>query len=360
MKHATLAACLLIATQAQAEVSLEFRGATELPQDLTIDGDLFGGISGMTYVAREGIYYAVGDDLTNARYFTLSIDIADGTLDDGDITVLSATRLRDIDQRPFPSRSVDPEGIVLLPDDTLLIAAETVGDKFPAFVRQYRKDGTHLSALPVDHRRYDPRFDPERGSRRSGGYESIVLDPDGRTIYTAFEVPLKQDVPDYDSKRAAPVRIKSYDWPTGEKLWEHVYFVGTSTITPDPVDGWYGRGLNDLLYLAPGRFLTVERQIAQGTTSGTGSRPVEIFEISLAGATDVTAVDTLTGDETPVKKALALDLEGLRDAHGLARVGNYEVLTLGPQLPDGARSLIMIEDNDFERPTQAVLFALSD
>lgn len=128
------------------------------------------------------------------------------------------------------------------------------------------------------------------------------------------------------------------------------------TIKPVPADGWHGRGLNDLVWLDDGHFLSIERQCAQGKTEGEGTRPVEIFEGTLSAATDVGDSDMLAGDEMPVTKKLVLDLDRLRSEHGIERIGNHEALLTGPDLPDGSESLILIEDN--ERPTQVLLFAM--
>jgi len=344
---------------ALAEVKLEFRGAVELPQDLEVDGQVFGGISGMAWNGTNNLYYAVGDDLKNARFHTLTIDLSDGRLDAGDVVVTGSVLMMDIDGEPFPPGALDPEGIALLPDGSLMIAAEPVGDVFPAFIRRYDRKGNHLAAFPTDDLRYDPRFDENRGTRPSGGYESLFIADGGATLYAAFEKPLKQDMAVYDNKTPSPVRVKAYDLASGAKTAEMVYKVGTMTIAPEPADGWYGRGLNDLMLLEEGRFLSVERQYAQTVTAGTGSRPVEIFEVSAAGATDVRGVDALSGAETPMTKTLVLDMETLRTQHGIERIGSHEVLVQGPPLPGGESSLIMIEDNDFDRPTQVLLFALT-
>lgn len=302
----------------------------------------------------------MGDDLQNARFHAIRIDVSDGRLEEGDVEVLNSVLFDDIDQHPFPGGALDPEEIVLLPDGTLLIAAETVGDRFPAFIRRFTTGGHYLDAVHVDPTRYDPRFDETRGSRASGGFESLTPSADFRTLFAGWEKPLKQDVAqaDYDLQSPAPVRVMEIDRATGHTVAEYVYMVGTMTIAPEPADGWYGRGLNDLLWLDDGLFLSVERQYAQGTTAGEGSRPVQIFAVSLDGATNVTNRDALDGSETPMTKEPVLDLETLREEHGVARIGSHEVLLLGPELPDGAESLIMIEDNDFDRPTQVLLFAL--
>jgi hypothetical protein len=248
---------------------------------------------------------------------------------------------------------------VALPDGTLLIAAETVKDKFPAFIRRYDSQGRHLGQVPLDAARYDPRFAEDRGARDSGGFESLTPTADHATVYAAFEKSLKQDVPDYDARSPSPVRILEIDLATKRKTGEYVYEVGTMTIEPQPPDGGYGRGLNDLVWLGDGRFLSVERQYAKGITAGEGTRPVRIFEVTLDGATDVSGKDALTGVETPVTKRLVLDLDTLRERHGVKRIGSHEVLLKGPDLPDGSESLILIEDNDFERPTQVLLFAMT-
>ena len=358
----TSALALAAAVPAMAEtptVALEFRGTIELPQDLTVDGQTFGGISGVAYDPASGVFYGVGDDLKNARFHTIEIDLADGTLDEGDVTVTSSVLMRDIDQQPFPDGSVDPEGLVILANGDLLIAAEPVKDRFPAFIRRFKADGRFVSAMPLDHARYDPRLAEGRGARASGGFESLVLTDDKGTLYAAFEKPLGQDAASYDPKEESTARILVLDPETGAKSAEYVYTVGTMTLAPEPADGGYGRGLNDLLVLEPGRFLSVERQYAQGVTEGTGSRPVEIFEVSTEGASDVKEVDALTGDETPVTKTPVLDLDTLRGNGGVERIGSHEVLVFGPDLPDGAKSLLMIEDNDFDRPTQVLLFALT-
>jgi hypothetical protein len=79
--------------------------------------------------------------------------------------------------------------------------------------------------------------------------------------------------------------------------------------------------------------------------------------VTLEAATNVADKDALDGSETPVTKTLVLDLDDLLDR--VKRIGSHEVLLLGRKLPDGRDSLIMIEDNDFERPTQVLVFAMT-
>lgn len=356
---ATALLALTLAASPASGLSLEFRGVAELPPELTVDGLRVGGLSGAAYDPDTDVYYAISDDHENARFHTLRIDLGDGRLDPGDVTALSAVRLRDLDGTPFGPGEVDAEGIARLSDGTLMIGTEPTRNGLPAEIRGVDAGGRHLSDLPTDRNRYDPRLRPRRGARRSGGYESLALSADGRSLLAAFEQPLKQDVPDYDPRVPAPVRVKTYDLASRRKIAEVVYLVGPLTISPEPPGGWAVRGLNDLLPLGANRFLSLEREAAQGRTDGTRTRPVELFEAVGDGATDVRGTDALSGRERPMTKRALLHLDRLRREHGLERIGSHEALVLGPRLPDGRESLILIEDNDFARPTQILLFALT-
>ena len=73
---------------------------------------------------------------------------------------------------------------------------------------------------------------------------------------------------------------------------------------------------------------------------------VSLFQISLEAADDIHNIDSLLAVDSqnikPVKKKLLLDLRTLD-----VLLDNIEGLTLGPRLPDGQRSLILISDNNF-------------
>jgi len=81
---------------------------------------------------------------------------------------------------------------------------------------------------------------------------------------------------------------------------------------------------------------------------------IQIFLASLAGATDVSKLDSLAGQSyTPVRKTLLYDF---------ARAGflpdNIEGLALGPRLADGSRTLVLVSDNNFELLQQTQIVAL--
>src|SRR4029453_3258880 len=67
-------------------VHLEFRGESTLPAGLPFNGTVVGGLSSITYDAERDLYYAISDDqgsLGPVRFYTLDIDVEDGSLGPG-------------------------------------------------------------------------------------------------------------------------------------------------------------------------------------------------------------------------------------------------------------------------------------
>jgi hypothetical protein len=112
--------------------------------------------------------------------------------------------------------------------------------------------------------------------------------------------------------------------------------------------------LPSLVALGNDRFLVLERN-NRGVGVGATLNPADknVFEIDLAGVTDITNVSiaggVLPAGVTPVtKKAQLVDL----DANTLAALGNHspekwEGLTVGPRLDDGRYLLLAGTDNDY-------------
>ena len=89
--------------------------------------------------------------------------------------------------------------------------------------------------------------------------------------------------------------------------------------------------------------------------SGFGAK---IFQVIIGNATDTSGIASLKGNLgqiEPLKKKLLLDLSEL----GI-ELDNLEGMTLGPVLPDGSRSLVLVSDDNFrdEQVSQFLLFRL--
>ncbi|WP_343245514.1 esterase-like activity of phytase family protein [Streptomyces sp. VNUA24] len=70
---------------------------------------------------------------------------------------------------------------------------------------------------------------------------------------------------------------------------------------------------------------------------------------STCGATDILSRDSLTDPSArpvrPVRKTLVTDLS---DVPGLHRVDDIEGITLGPRLPEGRRTVVLVSDDNFD------------
>ena len=111
-------------------------------------------------------------------------------------------------------------------------------------------------------------------------------------------------------------------------------------------------GLVELLPLNNEFLLAMERSFSVGA-----GNTIRLYRVALPGATDVRGVDDLhqLNRVRTAQKTLLLDLDDL----GLA-LDNLEGMTLGPQLPDGRQSLVLVSDNNFTpgQPSQFLMFTL--
>lgn len=141
-------------------------------------------------------------------------------------------------------------------------------------------------------------------------------------------------------KIGSPCRILQYSLFNNQPEQEFLY--PTQPVAPFlNLTGKFASGLPDIFALDnQGHFLSVERSFI-----GLGFA-VSLFQFSLQGADDIHNIDSLLAVDSknikPVQKKLLLDLRTLDVV-----LDNIEGLTLGPKLPDGQRSLILISDNNF-------------
>ena len=88
-----------------------------------------------------------------------------------------------------------------------------------------------------------------------------------------------------------------------------------------------------------GYFLSLERSVGE---SGYSDR---IFQVFTGDATDTSRIASLSGElqkVQPMRKKLLLDFDNIR-----ITAGNLEGMSLGPRLPDGSQSLLVVSDDNF-------------
>lgn len=341
---------------AAPSLSLELLGEARLPRMLFFQGTLVGGLSGITYDPRRGVYYALSDDrsqLAPARFYTLEIGLEDGRLLPGEVTVVGVTTLLAEDGAPFPARGVDPEGIALSPSGTLYVSSEGDSRKgIPPFVRELALDGSHRRSFRVPAA-YLPAGDGQRGVRFNLGFEALTVTPDGGFLFTAAENALVQDGPKAAVGRRSPTRLLRLDVASGEPAGELLYLADPVAAPPLVPGALTVAGLVELLALDGESLLALERSYSAGVGNS-----IRLYRISLAGADPIAGrrrLDLAAEPLQPVCKELLLDLAEL----GLA-LDNLEGMTLGPTLPDGRRSLVLVSDDNFNplQVSQFLAFAL--
>lgn len=332
------------------------------PQDFR--GTEVGGISALVYDRPGDRFYALSDDRGTfgpSRFYELAM--AFGLDDSGqprfkEVTIADVTTFRDADGQPYAPGQLDPEGLALSPRNTLFMSSE--GDIargiLPLLGEFDRGTGQLVTTFRIPDRFLPDEADPPtQGVRNNLSFESLTVNAApgtaGQTepfrLFTATESALVQD---YETDPYRPLYSRFLHYLIGEDqstlIAEHAY----------PLDlepsGAAVHGLTELLVIDQGgHFLALERAF------GLRGFQVWLYQLATGGATDTSTIASLRGAEgiSPIRKQQVLDF-----AETALSPDNLEGMTLGPRLPDGSQSLILVSDNNFERdrPTQIILLRL--
>jgi 3-phytase len=335
---------------------LQFLGQAIVPTGTTFAGTTVGGLSSITYDRKRGVYYAISDDQANVRFYTLRLDVSDGSLASGDVQFTAVTTFKGADGQPFASGTVDPEGLVLTKAGTLVATSEGFSNRLiDPWLREFSLQGSQLRALNVPTP-FLPNAAGTRGVRLNLGFESAGVPPNGRFLYSATEGALVQDGPAAGIGVRSPARLLRYNLQTGKLDRQWLYWTEPIAEPPVPPTNFAVNGIVEVLPLNNAHLLTMERSFSVGAPD-TGNT-IKLFQVKVAGATNVNGADSLAGrlgSIRPVAKTLLLDLDTL----GIP-LDNVEGMTLGPKLPDGRQSLVLVSDNNFAATqfTQFLLFAI--
>lgn len=319
-----------------------FLGSATIPNKTIVNGTVVGGLSGLTRLP-DGTYVAISDDKANARTYSLAIDLQDGRLDQGDVTVEGVTRLKNPAGYPFPVS--DPESVVAAADGSFYIGSE--GSFQAPFIKHFDATGTEIGTVALP-----PHL--TGGYEFNRGIEALALTPDGRRLFAGTEHPLLQDMPSQFAG-GLPSRIFAFDATDGSLDHEYVYTIddfGADRRTDD-------NGLVELIALDDTHLLALERVFVSGRGNS-----IRLYEVDISGATDVAGLDRLSaaaGQVVPVKKTLLANLGFLPDflAGTDALIypnspDNIEGMVLGPRLEDGRQSVILIADNNFRTDSRQI------
>jgi hypothetical protein len=224
---------------------------------------------------------------------------------------------------------LDLEGIAIL-DDGFIVASE-IG---PRLIEVDRQGRLRRERIPP------PKF---YEAVRNKSFESLTLDPAKKVLYTTSETALPRDHAATSNGTGPRVRILRSDLVTGEVV-EHAY------ATDAVVTGGGDYGVSDLTALAVDDLLVLER----GFRKGVGNE-IRIYRVDLTDTASIChSIEQLRPDGAVLPKKLLVDLSKLppkgasapRQPQQTPLMENYEGLTVGPTLPDGRMSLVLVSDDN--------------
>jgi hypothetical protein len=345
-------------------VSVDLLDVYTLPPQ-TFQDTAVGGLSALVYDRQGNRLLALSDDRGQfgpSRFYELSLTFdlqANQPPQIAAVTVEQVISLKDFEGNPYPQGSLDPEGMALSPRNTLLIASEgDIKHNAPPFIAEFnRTTGQVMTTFRIPDRFLPDAIEsPTRGVRNNLSFESLTVNAApgtaGQTepfrLFTATESALVQD---YNEDPSLPLHNRFLHYLLGEDqatlIAEHAY-----PLDLEPT-GAVSHGLTELLVIDQGgHFLALER------TYGLRGFAVKLYQLATGGATDTSTIASLRGELSglsPIRKQLVFDF-----AEAPFPVDNLEGMTLGPRLPDGNQSLLLVSDNNFDgnRPTQFLLLRL--
>ncbi|MEL7243347.1 MAG: esterase-like activity of phytase family protein [Cyanobacteria bacterium J06643_5] len=357
---ATIIIVMLVSTSfssSAVEVTgIDFVGEATLPTGTSFENTELGGLSGITYDARNQVYYAISDDRSQkspARFYTLKINFSEDSFQKSDIETIKITTLKDKNGKTFPAGTIDPEGIALN-DSSIFVSSEGDADKgINPFIKEFSIDsGQEISSLPIPQK-FLPSQDKKSGIRNNLAFESLTITPDKKYLFTATENALIQDGDKAKPNQGSLCRIIKYNLQT--QIVEKEFLYPSKLVKPFfKLNARFASGLTDLIALDnQDNFLSIER-----TFTGFGFVN-SLFKVSLSKASDIKNIDSLKEVDIqtikPVNKELLMSLGKLE-----VPLDNTEGLTIGATFPSGQPSLILVSDNNFNRlqRTQFLVFRL--
>lgn len=345
--RAVLLTALLLATPAAATERVTLVKACETPKGIVFQGGGYGGISGIDHDPRTGLWAFISDDKSEkgpSHFFLGRLDVRPGKPCGPVLETM--VPLRREDGATFPDRkagteAADGESIRFDPLSHDLVWA-TEGDfdhGYPPAVRRMKADGTPVERFVVPEN-LTFHEGGKTGARKNATTEGMTWSADGRSLWLSMEWPLAQDGPIPSVAEGGLSRLTRVD-RSGKVLGQYAYRVDPVQVA-SPV-GVGDNGISEILALDDHRLLVLERSAAKGA-DGRYSYHIRLYVADLAKAQDVSKIASLADTPVrPVEKRLLLNFDSL----GI-RIDNLEAMARGPRLKDGARTLVLASDDNYD------------
>ncbi len=349
--------------------NLNFIGEYTIPHNKSFKETTIGGLSGIDYDRKKGLYYLLSDDrsrINPARFYTAKIYISQMGIDS--VQFLDVLSLLQANGQSFPSikenhaLSIDPEGIRFNANTGQLIWT-TEGDRIIIEGQQTLLTNPSINISNV-HGQLEGTFPLppslvmqhiEKGPRQNGALEGIAFNKYFTKMYIAIEEPLYEDGPRADViGDSFWTRIYQFDMGTKQNTAQYAYQLEAVAYPPSTKGAFKINGISEILFIANNQLLVVERSYSTGRLGCT----VKVFIADFSNAQNEITVNSLKENPPvkPMKKRLLLNMDDLE-----ILIDNVEGVTFGPDLPNGHKTLIFITDNNFQsfEKTQFLLFEVT-
>jgi hypothetical protein len=360
-----LTACALPQVSAETrmflDASLDFLGETTLPT---------GHLSGVSYQLQgysakssPGVHlYGVSEEMNSSgvpEIYQIELNLENllsDTSTSSQVSIESVIALKDQSGQTFKDKNLQLESITFTPRDSVFIAAEAVEENqnIPLIGEFDLQTGQLKNTVPLPPN-YRPQTDEEapQGIQSNFGFHSLTIAPEGFSkggldpfrLFATTSAPLFQDL-DADETQ---LRILHYVIADRASFLvsENLYSLDSHPETDSP-----SRLIAMVALPESGMFLSLEE------FSNSSGYHDKIYQVFTGNATDTSKIASLRKPISivqPLQKKLLLDLDELN-----LPSQPLEGMTVGPRLPNGDSSLILISNDphDTTSPTQFLLFSM--
>lgn len=333
------------------------------------DGWLVAGLSGIDFDAATNSFVAVRDNWISGasngaagssnfpNYFTLTPTFVTGSPGYG-ITftdVAAIPQLNGTSLAGFESIRLDPDG------NGIWLTSET-----PHTIYHVLADGSTVQQLVNLPATVNGDFASGTGNY---GLEGLTFTPNG-SLWAAREGSIAAD-PVGVTRLTRLNRDGSVAAQYAYRL-DNVTAVNNNngSIANPPGPGLGNNGVTEIVALSDTSFLVMERGwdgiSANANPTGVSHNYIRVYRVDIAEATDVSGISSLSATTDPystVTKTLVFDsttLASTLDTYD-TKIDNLEGMTLGPVLPNGHASIVLMSDNNNsngQRKTQFLIFSI--
>jgi hypothetical protein len=333
-------AVLIFSCKTEKQTKLNFLDEFVLADSIKFKNTIIGGLSGLDNVNNQ--YYFVVDDARNPRVLSANIVISENKIKSVDFK--DVLFLNDSITSFYKENALDLESIFVdeKTNEIYLVSEGSIRrNKLPS-VFKVDENGGFLESFQLPE-----NLSNLKNIKHNAAFEASSKSIDHKGFWAAMEAPLKVDgeEPTF-TKTSSPIRITYFDKTSKKATKQFAYQLEHIT---KPAKGDVNlNGVTAILEYQKNHFFIIERTYQNGY--GSYGNVVRIFDAIIdENTTNILEIDSLKSTEfISLKKRLVFNFEDAKDNLTKGIIDNIEGITLGPKLPNGNQSLILIADDNFQ------------